>query len=171
MTDMLHSVESSAATPAKKSFTSRAWARFAHFRRTRPFWGAILLAWGAYMIGNPVFGSSFAAYANVGVRSIVPVLITIGLLAAAGVAMFLPSQRHFPAIMATALAVAALPLANLGGLIIGTVVSIIGAGMVFAWAPFSPKQLAKFADRDARKAQRKAVKAALRDGGQRRAVA
>ena len=43
--------------------------------------------------------------------------------------------------VASMLAVAALPLANLGGLVIGTVAGIVGSGMVFAWTPYTDKQL------------------------------
>ncbi len=168
MTYMLQPVEAPATAveqDPKRSLISRALARFTHFRRTRPFWGAILLAWSAYMIGNPLFGSSFAFYANVGARSMGPLLIAIGMLAAAGVAMVLPSQRHFPSVIATALAVAALPLANLGGLVIGTIIGIVGAGLIFAWTPYSEKQLATFAAREARRAERKAAKRSPRSGG------
>jgi len=87
------------------------------------------------------------------------------MFAAAGVAVVAPGQRHFPAIVASMLAVAALPLANLGGLVIGTVAGIVGSGMVFAWTPYTDKQLARFAAKAERKAARRAAKHALRTGG------
>jgi hypothetical protein len=138
------------------------WRGFGRFRRTRPFWGAVVLAWGAYLIANPLLGGDFAFYAAVGVRGIAPLMIGLGMAAAAVIAVVLPAQRHFPAIMATALAVVALPVANLGGWIIGTVAGVVGAGMIFAWTPYSDKQLARFAAKAERKAERKATRKAAR---------
>lgn len=133
----------------------RLWRGLAHFRRTRPFWGAIVLALGGYFVARPLLGGSMAFYAAVGVRGIVPVLLGGGMIAAAAVSLLLPAQRHFPSIIATMLSIASLPLANLGGWIIGMVLGIIGAGMCFAWTPYSEKQLAKFAARAERKQLRR----------------
>lgn len=131
---------------------------FRHFRRTRPFWGALVLALGAYFIAQPLLGGSFAFYTTVGVRSITPLLLAGGMLAAAGVAMFVPAQRHFPAIIAMLLAVASLPLANLGGWLVGMVLGILGAGLVFAWAPYTDKQLARRAEKRDARAERRAAR-------------
>lgn len=145
-------------TPATAVRTSRPaalWQGFARFRRTRPFWGAVILGLGAYFIARPLLGGTFAFYTTVGVRSITPLLLAGGMLAAAGVALVLPAQRHFPAIVAMLLAVASLPLANLGGWLIGMVLGIFGSGLVFAWAPYSEAQLTKRAEkRDARAARK-----------------
>lgn len=130
--------------------------RFTRFRRTRPFWGSLILLAGAYFIARPLLGGTFEFYTTVGVRSITPLLLAGGMAAAACIALVLPAQRHFPAIVAMMLAVASLPLANLGGWLIGMVLGITGAGLVFAWAPYTDKQLARFAERDARKAERRA---------------
>lgn len=136
-------------------------AGFTRFRRTRPFWGAIVLSAGAYFIAKPLLGASFQFYTTVGARSIVPLLLAGGMIAAAAVAVVLPAQRHFPAIIAMMLAIASLPLANLGGFLIGMVLGIVGAGLVFAWTPYSEKQLAKFAAKAERRAARRAAKRGL----------
>lgn len=135
---------------------------FTRFRRTRPFWGALVLLAGAYFIARPLLGGTFEFYTTVGVRSITPLLLAGGMAAAACVALVVPAQRHFPAIVAMMLAVASLPLANLGGWLIGMVLGITGAGLVFAWAPYTDKQLARFAERDARRAERRAQRRARR---------
>ncbi len=146
--------ESAGATPAPGRAT-RLRQRFTRFRRTRPFWGSLILLAGAWFVARPLLGGTFEFYTTVGVRSITPLLLAGGMAAAACIALVLPAQRHFPAIVATMLAVASLPLANLGGWLIGMVLGITGAGLVFAWAPYTDKQLAKFAERDARKADRR----------------
>lgn len=146
--------ESAGATPAPGRAT-RLRQRFTRFRRTRPFWGSLSLLAGAWFVARPLLGGTFEFYTTVGVRSITPLLLAGGMAAAACIALVLPAQRHFPAIVAMMLAVASLPLANLGGWLIGMVLGITGAGLVFAWAPYTDKQLAKFAERDARKADRR----------------
>lgn len=141
---------------------TRAWRGFARFRRTRPFWGALTLALGAYFVAQPLLGGTFAFYTTVGVRSITPLLLAGGMAAAAGIALVLPAQRHFPAIIAMMLSIASLPLANLGGWLVGMVLGITGAGLVFAWTPYSAKQLAQFTARDQLKAERRAHRKASR---------
>lgn len=140
----------------------RARTGFTRFRRTRPFWGSLVLLGGAWFIASPLLGESLEFYTTVGVRSITPLLIAGGMAAAAGIALVVPAQRHFPAIVAMMLAVASLPLANLGGWLIGMVLGIAGAGLVFAWAPYTDQQLARFAERDARRAARRTAKRAAR---------
>ncbi|WGY01427.1 DUF6114 domain-containing protein [Nocardioides sp. QY071] len=152
-------------TPATAVRTSRPaalWQGFARFRRTRPFWGAVILALGAYFIARPLLGGTFAFYTTVGIRSITPLLLAGGMAAAAGIAVVLPAQRHFPALVAMMLAVASLPLANLGGWLVGMVLGITGAGLVFSWTPFSEKQLDRFAAKDAARAERRAARRAAR---------
>ena len=137
---------------------SRIRRRFTTFRRTRPFWGSLILLGGAWFVARPLLGGTFEFYTTVGVRSITPLLLAGGMAAAALTALVLPAQRHFPAIVAMMLAVASLPLANLGGWLIGMVLGIAGAGLAFAWTPYTDKQLARFAERDAARAARRAAR-------------
>ncbi|MBM0127573.1 DUF6114 domain-containing protein, partial [Pimelobacter simplex] len=136
--------------------------RFTRFRRTRPFWGALILALGAYFIAKPLLGGTFAFYTTVGIRSITPLLLAGGMVAAAGIALVLPAQRHFPALVAMMLAVASLPLANLGGWLVGMVLGITGSGLVFSWTPYSAKQLERFVEKDVARAAKRAAGRAAR---------
>lgn len=146
-----------------KGALGRPLAWFRHFRRTRPFWGSLILIAGAYFIAHPMIGA-MSFLTTVGARALTPLLLGGGMIAAALVALFAPKQRHFPAIVATMLSVASLPLANLGGWIIGMVLGIVGSSMIFAWTPYSDKQLARFAARDERRAARRAAKHARHSG-------
>lgn len=148
--------------PARPARRTRLRTGFTRFRRTRPFWGALVLAGGAWFIAQPLLGGTFEFYTTVGVRSITPLLIAGGMAAAAGIAVVVPAQRHFPAIVAMMLSIASLPLANLGGWLIGMVLGIVGSGLVFAWTPYSEAQLARFAERDAARAERRAARHAAR---------
>ncbi|MBM7516750.1 DUF6114 domain-containing protein [Nocardioides nitrophenolicus] len=159
---MTDTTVSGPASPVRTSRPAALRHAFARFRRTRPFWGALVLALGAYFIARPLLGGTFAFYTTVGIRSITPLLLAGGMLAAAGIAVVVPAQRHFPALVAMMLAVASLPLANLGGWLVGMVLGITGAGLVFAWTPYSDKQLARFAAKDALRAERRAARRAAR---------
>lgn len=134
------------------------WRAFTRIRRTRPFWGCLVLALGGWFVLSPVL-SGFSATLDLGVGGVSGYILGGGMIAAAAVAMVAPAQRHFPAIMAIMMAVASLPLANLGGWLIGMVLGIIGGGMVFAWTPYSEAQLTKRAERHAARQARRNVEA------------
>jgi hypothetical protein len=97
------------------------------FLKTRPTVGCVLLALGGYFVLKPVIGSTF----------------------------FVPAQRHFPALMALAFSITSLPLANLGGWLIGMVLGIVGSGLIFAWTPYSEKQLWRIEEKAAEKLAKK----------------
>lgn len=161
-TDVCTDVSIDVSIDRPAGWLSRIRQRFTTFRRTRPFWGSLILLAGAWFVARPLLGGTFEFYTTVGVRSITPLLLAGGMAAAALTALVLPAQRHFPAIVAMMLAVASLPLANLGGWLIGMVLGIAGAGLVFAWTPYTDKQLTRFAERDAARATRRAARRAAR---------
>lgn len=131
---------------------------FARFRKSRPFWGCLVLALGGYFVMQPMFGGSMSMLMHMGVGGATVYILGGGMVAAAAVAFFAPAQRYFPAIMAAVFSVASLPLANLGGWIIGMVLGIVGSGMVFAWTPFSEKELAQRAERAEHREAKRAAK-------------
>jgi hypothetical protein len=149
-------VEGAEPAATRRSLPHRIRLGFRRFRRSRPFWGSVILLSGAYFIGDPIVGGGFGFVVDLGAKALTPLLIAFGMGAAALVALFLPAQRHFPAIVAAGLSVASLPLANLGGWIIGMAAGIVGSSLIFGWAPYSEKQLSKFAAKAERKAQRAA---------------
>lgn len=134
--------------------------RFTRFRRTRPFWGALVLALGGYFVLDPLLGGSWDFYIAMGAKGIMPMVLGGGMIAASVVALVAPAQRHFPAVIATMFAVASLPLANLGGWLVGMLCGIVGAGMVFAWTPYSEKQLERINARSGRRRERRGAVAA-----------
>lgn len=148
--------------PSPTGAVRRSWRAFTHVRRSRPFWGSLVLALGGYFVARPVLGGSWAFYAAVGAKGMAPMMLGGAMVAAAAVCLLLPAQRHFPSIIAMMLAVASLPLANLGGWVIGMVLGIVGAGLCFAWTPYSDKQLARFAEKADRRSARKAAQVAAK---------
>lgn len=127
---------------------------------TRPTAGCLLLAAGGWFVLRPVVASTFQFLAYLGVGGAQIYLLGGGMMAAALVAFFAPAQRHFPALMALAFSIASLPLANLGGWLIGMVLGIVGSGMIFAWTPYSDAQLARIEEKHERRQRRKDLAAA-----------
>lgn len=138
--------------------------RFTRVRRTRPFWGSLTLFLGAYFVGRPVLGGSFDFYTTTGPSTIIPLVLAFGMCAAAGVALAIPAQRHFPALIAIVLSIASLPLANLGGWIIGMVLGVTGSSMIFAWTPYTDRQIERSHARAHRRAERRRTRRAPSPG-------
>ena len=140
------------AAPARRG----AWAAFTFWRRSRPFWGVVTLIAGAYFIVRPVVGAT-SMLLKLGIGGVSSYVSGLGMVAAALTCLFVPAQRHFPAIMAILLSLASLPLADLGGWVIGMLLGIFGAGMIFAWAPYSEAEIEKHNAKAARRASRRAA--------------
>ena len=148
-----------------KSLLGRARHRFAVYRKTRPFWGGLTCMLGGFFIAKPLLGASWGFYSALGVAGFTPMILGGAIIVAGLVSVITPAQRHFPSVVAIMLAVASLPLANLGGWVIGMLLAIVGAGFCFAWTPYTDKQLAKFADREARRTARREIARATRHAG------
>lgn len=119
---------------AGANFFARAMKTFTLFRRTRPFWGAIWLAAGGWIIMSLTFAPIQVTLAA-GVGGISGYLLGGGMVVFAVFAMFVPSQRQLAGLLGVAFAIAALVLSNLGGFLVGMLLGVLGGGMVFAWGP------------------------------------
>ena len=153
MTETFHA----APAPAGAFRTVR--TAFRRFRRTRPFWGSLILGAGGYFVLKPVLSTNLQLLIHLGMGGAQVYILGLGMIACAVVCLFVPSQRYFPAFMGMVFSVASLPLANLGGWVIGMFFGIIGSGLCFAWAPYSDKQIARIESRTNARAARKAMKA------------
>lgn len=150
-------------TQHSKSAAARVRHSLYRFIKTRPTIGCVLLAMGGYFVLKPVIGSTFQFMSYLGVGGAQVYILGGGMVAAAFVAFFVPAQRHFPALMALAFSITSLPLANLGGWLIGMVLGIVGSGLIFAWTPYSEKQLWRIEE----KASLKLAKKQARKQGQK----
>lgn len=143
--------------PASSALAALGAARriFRRFRKTRPFWGALVLALGGYFVLKPVLNTNLQLLIHLGMGGAQVYILGIGMIACATVCMVAPLQRYFPAFMGMVFSVASLPLANLGGWVIGMFLGIVGSGMCFAWTPYSDKQIARIEARARARAARK----------------
>lgn len=115
------------------------WGRFRDWRRTRPFWGGLLLivagiellvAPAAQSLVLPIDLIIYAGVAGVSGALIALLLITLGVLS-----WFQPAQHVFFGIVGILLALVSFLTSNFGGFVIGMLLGIVGGALVFAWAP------------------------------------
>lgn len=117
-------------------------ARFRVWRRARPFWaGVCTLAAGLAVL--------FPPFASLRLGDAVITLNTLGGISATVIGAVLlicgtcfwtrPQFRTAAGIVTLLLALAAIPAANLGSLLIATVLGLFGSALGIAWSP-SPKK-------------------------------
>ena len=123
-----------------------AWQAFRGWRRSRPFWGGLLLVLaGIELVAIPLLSvlahGSVKVVIYIGIGGVFGVLIG-GLLVACGLLIwFHPVQRVFYAIAGVLLAVASFVATNLGGFFFGMLLGVTGASLSFGWTP-GPGRLA-----------------------------
>jgi hypothetical protein len=110
----------------------RAW------RRSRPFWGGVLLVLaGLELLAIPLSGllihGAVKLVIYIGIGGVFGVLIG-ALLIVAGIALWVdPVHRVFYGVAGIVLGLASFPASNLGGFFLGMLLAIIGGSIGFAW--------------------------------------
>jgi hypothetical protein len=126
------------ARPEPSAGFSRARRAFRSWRRTRPFWGGLLVL----LAGFPIIYFAYGALNISGLH--VQLATTAGasaaviglLLIALGISVwFQPMVRVFAGIAAIVLSLISLPMANFGGFGFGLFPGLIGGALVCSWAP------------------------------------
>lgn len=109
---------------------------FREWRRTRPFWGGLLIVLGAAEILSTTvlsLGPAFRVGLG-GVNAFVGVIITV-LLGVCGLLLwFSPAQWVFYSIVSVVLALATFNTINYGGFFLGMLFGVVGGAMAFAWS-------------------------------------
>ncbi|MDS1272569.1 DUF6114 domain-containing protein [Lipingzhangella sp. LS1_29] len=116
--------------------------QFRAWRRSRPFWGGLLLILAgveilvvptAQRLILPVDLIIYAGIAGVSGYLIGGLLIVVGALA-----WLQPAQHAFFGIAGTLLALTSFVTSNFGGFVIGMLLGIVGGALVFAWSESIP---------------------------------
>ncbi len=110
--------------------------RFRHWRRTRPFWGGLVMFLGGVEILLTVW-APLPVVLHVGLQNSLGYLIPIVIVLGGLLVVFNPAQRTFIAVVTAVLGLATWLTSNLGGFVIGMFLTLIGATMAFAWRPRS----------------------------------
>jgi Family of unknown function (DUF6114) len=120
--------------PRSQRSAFRAW------RRSRPFWGGLLLLLaGLELLGIPLSGimsrGAVRLVVYIGIGGVFGVLIGI-LLITAGIAVWAsPVHRVFYGVAGVVLGIASFPASNLGGFFVCMLLAIVGGSIAFAWTP------------------------------------
>jgi hypothetical protein len=116
---------------------------FRAWRRSRPFWGGLLLILGGLeLLAIPLSGilsrGAVRLVVYIGIGGVFGVLIGI-LLITAGIAVWVnPGHRVFYGVAGVVLGIASFPASNLGGFFVCMLLAIIGGSIAFAWMPAEP---------------------------------
>ncbi|MFE1272949.1 DUF6114 domain-containing protein [Streptomyces sp. NPDC058758] len=123
--------------PPPPSAPARARRAFRRWRRTRPFWAALWIALGGFVIFFLPM-APLGKILQVGVGGIAGMAGGVVIMAMALLVLALPGQRHTAGTIAVIAGVASFPLSNLGGLFVGMALSVLGGAMAFGWLPEKP---------------------------------
>lgn len=125
-------------TQAMNTFRA-GWGWFRTWRRTRPFWGGLLLlSAGIELLVAPAAQSlilpiDLIIYA--GVAGVSGILIGVLLIAIGALSWLQPAQHTFFGVVGLMLALVSFVTSNFGGFVIGMLLGIVGGALVFAWGP------------------------------------
>ncbi|WP_327357555.1 DUF6114 domain-containing protein [Streptomyces sp. NBC_01304] len=104
------------------------------WRRTRPFWGGLLLILGgAELLLIPL--SPLTVLVSLGLGGIAAIGIGLALIVAGVFLWLMPQARHYVSINALILSVLSFAATNLGGFLVGMLLGIAGSAMGFGWTP------------------------------------
>jgi Family of unknown function (DUF6114) len=137
------------ARPEPENGFSKARRAFRNWRRSRPFWGGLLVL----LAGLPIL---YFPYANLNIGTLSLHLATsagaasllIGLLLIAlGISVWCqPLIRVFAGIAALVLSLVSIPMSNLGGFGLGLLPGLLGGALVCSWAPLKQPKTAALVD-------------------------
>lgn len=104
------------------------------WRRTRPFWGGLLLVLGgAELLLVPL--SPLTVLVSLGLGGLAAIGIGLALVAAGIFLWLLPHAHHYVSVNALILSVLSFAATNLGGFLVGMALGIAGSAMGFGWTP------------------------------------
>ncbi|WDZ83303.1 DUF6114 domain-containing protein [Micromonospora cathayae] len=115
----------SGTTPARPG-------RFRRWRRTRPFWGGLLVVLGGAEILASVW-APLPVVLHVGLQGLAGYFVPVVLLTCGVLLLVTPAQRVFYAIVAIILALVSWLTSNLGGFGVGMVLTLVGGCLALAW--------------------------------------
>jgi hypothetical protein len=124
-------LETSAAAPSR---FARARLAFRRWRRTRPFWGGLLVTLAGAEILLSV-KAPLSVIQHVGGLGLAAYLVPMVLVLCGLLLLFSPQQRVFYSVIAVVLSLASWLTSNLGGFIVGLLLGLVGGALAFAWSP------------------------------------
>ena len=137
------------ARPEPESGFSKARLAFRNWRRSRPFWGGLLVLLAGLPIlyfpyNNLTIGTlSIRLATSAGAASLVIGLLMIAL----GISVwFQPHIRVFAGIATLVLTLVSIPMSNLGGFGLGLIPGLLGGTLLCSWAPLKEPKTAELVE-------------------------
>jgi uncharacterized membrane protein YeaQ/YmgE (transglycosylase-associated protein family) len=124
----------SAATSPRGGVVGRWLAGFRRWRRTRPFWGGLLILLAGAEILLTVW-APLRVVLHIGLLGLAGYLVPMVLLICGVLVWFNPVQRVFYALVAVLLTLTSWITSNLGGFLVGLLLGLVGSSLAFAWQP------------------------------------
>ncbi|MFD7261586.1 DUF6114 domain-containing protein [Streptomyces sp. NPDC059874] len=113
--------------------------RLRAWRRTRPFWGGLLvLLGGTELLLVPL--SPLTVLVSLGLGGIAAIGIGVALILAGLFLWFLPGARAYVSLHALLLSVLSFVATNLGGFLVGMFLGIAGSALAFGWTPLPDEE-------------------------------
>ncbi|MFE2857683.1 DUF6114 domain-containing protein, partial [Streptomyces lavendulae] len=113
--------------------------RLRAWRRTRPFWGGLLLVLGgAELLLVPL--SPVTVLVSLGPGGIAAIGIGAALIVAGLFLWCVPQARAYVSLHALLLSVLSFVATNLGGFLVGMLLGIAGSALAFGWTPVTPAE-------------------------------
>lgn len=108
--------------------------RWAAWRRSRPFWGGLLIMAGGLEVVATTWGGLGLVQFS-GLAGSTGWLVCAGALTSGVLVWCTPDRRILPGVLALAMAFISLVMANLGGLLLGFLLLSTGGAMTVTWTP------------------------------------
>lgn len=114
--------------------------QFRHWRRTRPFYAGLLTMLASIpLLYFPL--APIAVFFRLGLGAIAGGTIAVLLVICGASMWFAPSQRVVVGLISVVLSLAAFPLSNLGGFLVGTLLGLVGGSMAVSWGQTKKQRL------------------------------
>jgi hypothetical protein len=107
---------------------------FRDWRRTRPFWGALLITVGGAEILITEW-APFRVVLHIGLQGLAGYLLPAVMVLCGLLLWFSPAQRTFYSVLCVLLSLATWVTSNLGGFVVGMLLGLVGGSLAFGWTP------------------------------------
>ncbi len=136
------------AAVVRPSRFSRAEAAFGRWRRTRPFWGGLVMIFSGvflFLSGNLDLGN---VQIHLGVPGFLSYIVPAFMILCGALVWASPAQRIFYGVLGMIAAIYSIVSVNFGGFMIGFLLGVVGGGLVVSWVPLKHQWIAIPTQRD-----------------------
>lgn len=119
--------------------TKTGWRAFRTWRKSRPFWGGVITILGALELLALMWGPIQLTLIH-GIAGIGTIAISVTLVAMVLISWAQPHLRTITGILIVIIGLVSMTVSNLGGFVIGMLLTVIGGSLIFSWRESRPAQ-------------------------------